>query len=265
MPEKYNHWLPAALAQKSATLLQSAFLEVYMPASAILLSQKNEILRLLTEKGFSPNDFLWEDGQVPGDGGCLPVKLIHQPSGFFCSFAAERSDSGNPYIQIEYSPSEEGFITSASARSAYQWDNEIKKWIDILRREIDTPDLWTSIVSGQSSVMQATATASENTPFTPPERAQVIIFLGEIRTYIQTNAGLSPDKFSIVIEKLAYLEQAADRMGRKDWLNLFLGVLFSMAMQVAMEKSVFQDLLSVAGHLFRQFLRHIILLPLPSY
>ena len=234
-----------------------------MPVSAILPSQKNEILRLLTEKGFSQTEFLWEDGEVPGEGGCLPVKVIHQPSGFFCSFAAERSDSGNPYTQIEYSPSEQGFITRASASSAYQWDSVVSKWMDILRQEIDTPDLWASLASGQSSVMQATATASENTPFTAPERIQVVLFLGEIRTYIQTNARLLPDKFTIVAEKLTYLEQAADRMGRKDWLNLFLGVLFSMALQVGMEKSAFQDLLSVAGQLFRQFLQHIILLPLP--
>lgn len=234
-----------------------------MSASAILPSQKNEILRLLTEKGFSPTEFLWEEGQVPDAEGCLPVKLIHQLTGFFCRFSAERSGSGKPYTQIEYSPSEEGFIKRESVTGAYSWNLVLVRWVGLLRKEIDTPDLWAAIASGQSSVMQATATASENTPFTAPERAQVAMFLGEIRTYIQASAGLPPDRFNIVVEKLAYLEQAADRMGRKDWLNLFLGVLFSMALQVGMEKSVFQDLLSVAGQLFRQFLQHIILLPLP--
>ena len=238
-------------------------LEVSVPRSAILPSQKNEILRLLTEKGFSLIEFQWEESPVPDEDGCLPVKLIHHPSGFFCGFAAERSESGKPYTQIEYSPSEEGFIKRESVYSASSWDDVVRKWVDILRREIDTPDLWTSIASGQSSVMQATATASENTPFTAPERAQVAIFLEDIRTYIQTNSRLSTDKFNIVVEKLAYLEQAADRMGRKDWLNLFLGVLVSMTVQVGMEKSVFQDLLSVADQLFRRFLQHIILLPLP--
>lgn len=234
-----------------------------MPGSAILPSQKNEILRLLTEKEFSMTEFQWENGPIPGADGRLPVNVIHHPSGFFCGFSAERSGSGKPYTQIEYSPSEEGFIKRTNVESSLGWNTVVTNWVNNLRREIDMPDLWASISSGQSSVMQATATASENTPFTDPERTQVAIFLEDIRTYIQTNAGLSPDKFNIVVEKLTYLEQAADRMGRKDWLNLFLGVLVSLTVQVGMEKSVFQNLLSVADQLFSQFLQHIILLPLP--
>jgi hypothetical protein len=236
-------------------------LEVPVPGSAILPSQKNEILRLLTEQGFSLTEFQWEEGPVPGEDGRLPIKVIHHPSGFFCGFSAERSGSGKPYTQIEYSPSDEGFIKRESVNSAYAWSMVVGKWVDILRKEIDTPDLWATISSGNSSLMQATTTASENTPFTAQELVQVVLFLGKIRAHIQTNSGLSPDKLNIVVEKLSYLEQAANRLGRKDWQILFLGVLTTMAMQGGMTKNVFHELFSVADILFRQFLQHIIQLP----
>lgn len=234
-----------------------------MPGSAILPSQKNEILRLLTEKEFSLTEFQWENGPVPDVDGSLSVKVIHHPSGFFCGFSAERSGSGKPYTQIECSPSEDGFIKRTTVESSLAWNTGVSNWVNYLRTEIDTPHIWASISSGQSSMMQSPATASENTPFTDPERVQVSLFLVEIRAYIKTNAGLSPDKLNIVLEKLDYLEQAANRIGRKDWQILLLGVLINIAMQVKMEKSVFHDLFSVAGILFRQFLQHIILLPLP--
>lgn len=233
-----------------------------MPTPAILPSQKNELLRLLTDKGFAPSEFKWEEDPAPGEDGFLPVKLIHQPTGFFCRFKAARSGSGKPFTEIEYSPSEDGSVKREGVSSSYGWNVTVQMWVDALRNELDTPDLWT-VSSQQNSVVSATATASDNTPFNTIERAQVVLFITEVRNYVQANAGLSTDKLNVVLEKLSYLEAASERLGRKDWMNLFLGVILSTAIQVGMEKSAFQDLLSFAGQMFRQFLQYIILLPLP--
>ncbi len=115
-----------------------------MPRSAILPSQKNELLRLLTEAGFNATDFQWEE--LPAGEGAERSRavLTHGPTGFYCKFAPDRTGSGRPYTLIEYSPGQDDTVVQTSAQGGYAWSETVSKWIDALKTVINTPVLWAS-------------------------------------------------------------------------------------------------------------------------
>ena len=231
-----------------------------MPRSAILPSQKNDLLRLLTEAGFNATDFQWEELPAGQGEDCSPAVLTHGPTGFYCKFAPDRSGSGRPYTLIEYSPGQDNTVIQTRVDSGYAWSEVVSRWMTALKTEINTPDLW---ASAANPIVQATTVDRGNEPFTAAERAQVVIFLQEIRQYIQPIPSVSSEQFAIVEGKLQYLQDASERLGRKDWLLLFLGVLLSTAAQINMQPSVFRDLLSFAGQVFQQILGSFLSLPMP--
>ncbi len=231
-----------------------------MPRSAILPSQRNELLRLLSQAGFNASDFQWAELPAGQGEDCSPTVLTHGPTGFYCQFSPVRSESGRPSTLIEYSPSQDNTVVQTNVLSGYGWTETVSKWITALKTEINTPDLW---ASATNNIVQATTVDRGNEQFTAAERAQVVIFLQEIRQYIQPIPSVSSEQFAIVEGKLQYLQDASERLGRKDWLLLFLGVLLSTAAQINMQPSVFRDLLSFAGQVFQQILGSFLSLPMP--
>ena len=56
-----------------------------------------------------------------------------------------------------------------------------------------------------------------------------------IKIIEEPELGLHPDNQLILKSKLAYLEDAAKRHGRIDWINLSIGVLVNIAIALALD------------------------------
>jgi hypothetical protein len=86
----------------------------------------------------------------------------------------------------------------------------------------------------------------------------VLSGLSEIKQYLLTAHKLDPE---LVEARLNYLIEAAERVGRKDWINLLLSVLVGIVIQAALPPESIRELLRFVGTVLSQILRHQLLLP----
>jgi hypothetical protein len=75
---------------------------------------------------------------------------------------------------------------------------------------------------------------SENSPFTSIELTKIKASITEIERSIRARSDVSPEKVDFIARKLDYMQQASERMGRKDWINLALGTLSSAVAAAAL-------------------------------
>ena len=76
----------------------------------------------------------------------------------------------------------------------------------------------------------------------------------QVRTFITTVPELTADQLSEVNDRLDEMEQASRRLGRKDWLLMFNGAVFSLILTDTITPSVAQRIIMLGlqglGHLF---------------
>ncbi|MEK6641110.1 MAG: hypothetical protein AABZ17_10635 [Nitrospirota bacterium] len=88
---------------------------------------------------------------------------------------------------------------------------------------------------------------AENAPFTAAERQRLSASLEEVRREVATHAGLSAQQVDFITGKLIEMAAAADRFGRKDWINWALGTLTSIAMTAALDQAAAKVLFQAVG------------------
>jgi hypothetical protein len=103
----------------------------------------------------------------------------------------------------------------------------------------------------QKELLRDVSNASfENTPFTPDERDEITEQLHELKEYVTATYSLVEAQ-SIDLD---YLVDAADRLGRKDWLMVCLGVMFSYILGATLPpeacRDIVQTLLNSLAHFF---------------
>lgn len=127
---------------------------------------------------------------------------------------------------------------------------------------MEAPDLWGSLAQ-ERELLGSEPAEAVNTPFNADERSQIKRAIDEIRVYITTTYSLTDEPLRRVNAKLDYLIDASTRLGRIDWKNLFVGALFSLALQqLSPTGPGLRELVVTAGHLLRHILGGIISPPL---
>jgi hypothetical protein len=113
--------------------------------------------------------------------------------------------------------------------------SETRKWIskvEKLAKEVEqyesTPDLWGELNQSKSFFANQGGRSAANAPFTESEQADISIQIKQIKDYIKASHQLTAEQISEVDAKLDHAEEASRRMGRKDWLVLFNGAVFSL-------------------------------------
>ena len=86
-----------------------------------------------------------------------------------------------------------------------------------------------------------------NTPFEPQEILRLKQNLQEVRDAAAQREDLRPEQFDLLSRKLDYMAQAAERLGRKDWLNLAIGTLTSFVVGAAINSDAARYLFQTAG------------------
>jgi hypothetical protein len=131
----------------------------------------------------------------------------------------------------------------------------LETWLKNLHHELDERDLWGELVA-QRSALQAGPAADDNTPFTTNERQQITETLARVEVEIARSRSLSAEQARVLHEILEEMRAAAERLGRKDWLMLALGILASLIISAAfapeeagaMAQQVWKDLAWLAAH-----------------
>lgn len=138
-----------------------------------------------------------------------------------------------------------------------------KTWLNCPKREITSPDLWASLSQEKELIAAASGDKVVNESFTKDQLPQVLGCLGEIKRHLITSQRLTEEHQRIVEARFDYLDEAATRLGRKDWLNALLGVLLSTAVTLGIGGDGARDLFSFAANTLRNLLGQVLFLSYP--
>jgi hypothetical protein len=127
-----------------------------------------------------------------------------------------------------------------------------RKWAT----EVNAPDLWIGLRNTKPSLGSPEERNSENTPFTVSEQLQISTVLRETKAYVKQTYELSDVEFARIEERLDEAEEASRRIGRKDWILLFSGLILTLIVTDLVTPGVAQQILTTVlhglGHLFGQ-------------
>lgn len=223
-----------------------------------LRSQKNWMHQALQQAGFDPGDFRplkLRDGE---HGGEL-LGWGHLPSRFYFVTA-----QGYSYEDL-YANFDGGWKVVHSPGAGAQKDEEIvrdwehvqiafQNWLTYLRREVSQPDLWAQARDERLLLDVAASDEQENTPFSSDERRAIRDALRQVQAFLLEHHAVTQDKIDFVSRQIVYLEEASERMGRKDWLNVVFSTLLGIAATLALESQAMRSLFQLAGRLLRTIL-----------
>jgi hypothetical protein len=128
--------------------------------------------------------------------------------------------------------------------------NAARRWAAI----VNAPDLWEELRVAHEFLDDAPGWSVDNRPFTEGERVEISAQFREIRKYIQKTYSLPDNKLSRIETMLEEASEASHRVGRKDWLMMFNGAVFSLILTDLLPPQAAQRILFMAlhglGHMF---------------
>ncbi len=212
-------------------------------AHRLLPSQTNDVLRTIQLAELDPNEFYWRE--VIGNFSTEPVPaIVHAPTRYFFMFDWDRQHVAS-YSPGGDSPTETFRTTS--------WENQlgaVGKWLLYLAREYHAPDLWGELEK-QRKLAAATAEpndAEEDRPFLVEEQALVARQLDEIKELLIRNEQLDTEGQRRLEAGIEHLKDASRRMGRREWLTIFYGTVFSWALSGLVSPDNVRQAITLAAH-----------------
>lgn len=140
----------------------------------------------------------------------------------------------------------------------YSWQSLIKRlgsWLEDVKRDLETPDMWAELQRSAQPLFDTTFNdISENTSFTGGEQSEITARLKELAEHVRRTYSLSAEQTRTLDAKLEYLVDASHRLGRKDWVNAFVGAILGWMLIASLPseavRGVFLSLLRTIDHLY---------------
>lgn len=216
---------------------------------ALLKSQKNELFSLIKTVGMDPSDFRWThlpdlSRSILDGAGIRHLTLAYGDDyEFFFQFQQENSTT---IEQCVFSPGDRhainGYTTTDWSGILYLFN----VWLQSLSREINIPDFWNALEE-EKQLIHAASISNDASFFTPEEQQHVTKSLNEIKDHIyQTLSPSEPQKI-IIDAQIKYLQNAPERLTKKDWGLLLLGQLLAIAVEIARDPVKARELFRFAG------------------
>jgi hypothetical protein len=184
---------------------------------------------MVEKAGFVRTDFVWGTADTEfGEDGVVPALGYR---GFEYNFVFDYDEGGH---RCRYTPGSDSINENHYPGDWATTESYFRNWLANLRREIEAPDLWEQIGAAANGMPSAIMSMESNTPFNNDERGAIAKTLRDIRELIVTNGALTADKLRSIDDRLAYIEDATHRLGRKDWTLLAIGTLFNMVVATSL-------------------------------
>jgi hypothetical protein len=209
----------------------------------LLGSQKNEIARGMSKRGLSPSEFSWEERRSTNYNQTIEA-LVHRRAKFYCAFDGWAGSR----ICICSPGTDAAVKESASVASWNAQHGAVVDWLNNVKREMEAPDPWSATFEGAAPIADQEWEV-DNTPVTDAERQAISARLRELETSIFATYRLSVEEKQVIQTRLAYLEEAAKRQGRKDWIHTAIGVSVTIGFSFATTPQLARDVLAVVSKL----------------
>jgi len=204
--------------------------------------QKNEIFRIIENRGLNPSRFSWttHPQKFTGYGGVtrrhiIPATaLVIQHEGKDFSFTFERNESGSYYSFLvpQVTPGEK----VAFSESWNGFMQRFEGWLDIIKYELEEPDLWKGLPRGQ--VLTAIPSDySHDEKFSTEERRLLAEQLSKIQKFIIESNRLEGPSLIKVQQTFIYLQQRAETNSKLDWKNLFAGAILGLILDKVVDNA----------------------------
>jgi hypothetical protein len=214
-------------------------------------AERNAIYEAIVASDFDPRKFVLDQPDRSG------LVLTHEPSGFSLSFRELFGD-----WSVSYGTSEDNVRATAEARE--EFPVYVRKWLQLLRDDLETPDLWAELQTEQVRLEGEPGPSVENTPFTPDELAEIVRELQAVAERAAQHDLTSAERKALE-SRLQYLEEAAGRLGRIDWRNALCGVMLTLVVTAALPPEPAHEILMLLLRTLGRFFGHEDVVPgLPS-
>jgi hypothetical protein len=214
----------------------------------LLRWQGNEVFQLIQETGLDPSQFSWERVR---QGNAEISRLVPKETSFHFDFGDAYDSNKRRWLwECRWVPIADRRVEMQVQSDAWPgvlvW---VQEWLTVLTKEISAPDLWAALASESQLVRTAAGPFDDNAPFTTPEEIRVAQVIHELKEHLLRTVELSADQLKFIEARLGHLEDAAGRLGRKDWTTLAMGALTSIIIGTALPPDSARELFSLAGRL----------------
>jgi hypothetical protein len=155
----------------------------------------------------------------------------------FGSYAAQFSPGEVAKIQVQVHEGDWEFT-----------EHLVTHWLPRVHEEATAPDLWDSVGKPTTLAVASSSPDLDNRPFTATERSQTSEALHRIEARLLVAQEFQATEVIVIREGFRHLEEVTDRIGRKDWLLLFIGQLVSLFFSLALSGPDSQQILDFAGN-----------------
>jgi len=200
-----------------------------MPHIDLLQSQKNEVFKMIRGCGLDPINFEWHEYSPGSHLGTTVPLLSYAGTEYFFAFDVSRR-----VHNAIFSLGTDRLVEEVESPGWSDQYASVSRWLDCLKRELNEPDLWNSVSQYQLPDGTAVDPSVQNGPFTIPEANQLTEGIKEMRRYLEDEFDGGEDGRKLINEKLDYLVEAVARQGRKDWFYTAMGVVLTLAAELAL-------------------------------
>lgn len=207
--------------------------------------QRNGVYEALVEGGLNLAECKFS---IQGKSGIID----HLPSESLLSFTEIDSYYGEPsyggFVFVE-----DGIVRAFENLEWAEVESAAWEWASAVKETLGAPDLWAEYYCTKIEIsgLQSGAT---NAPFAPDEQVAISKQLQVIKRQVKDLYSLSSEQLAFIETKLDEADEASHRIGRKDWMLLFYGLIFSLLLSSLVTPDVVQHILAAAlhglGHLF---------------
>ena len=165
--------------------------------------------------------------------------------------------------QSIYSPGTDNNHTTHKVTHGEWWrtEDDINDWLAELRKEVDAPDLWNEFQQQKEFAASLVDDGTDSdTPFTQPERKQIIEALDDIKKQLVNMRHWDVQQAAIIDNQFKHMEEASNRIGRKDWMLFIYGSIMSVLINLSVTPEQGHAIMALADSLMRPVFHKVNLL-----
>jgi hypothetical protein len=203
---------------------------------ALTKKQRNALYDQIVTAGLDPARCNFADDEQD-------VRLTHDPTGSIFSAQPHKYEGYTVRKSTGDEPGEQFFEPTWSAVL-----NSAAAWAESVEEFMKAPDLWAELRREKKFLSSDEYESANNTSFTAEEQSRIAEQLREVRDYLADRYPLSEGEISEVEVRLDEVEAAARRVGRKDWLLMFYGVMFTLIVTALLPPDTVQRIMAMVSH-----------------